>query len=374
MPTDNRAIISSNRDFRLLAEIPATRESSRVLLRARVLATAERVGFSAGRRQDIALVASELVTNIRKHADGHGVVQVWLQPGPTIDLVAIDHGPGILRLEEALQDGYSTTRTLGKGLGSIVRLSDHSDFYTHPARRGHCSSAILARFVLRDAPGQAAQLGLFARSHRDGRYNGDALFLYHNGLHLHWLHADGLGSGERAAASSAPLGEAVLQSTRPEEVLHRAQRRLTPGHGVVALAGRCRLDGGRLEVAGIGDMHLHVLRWDESGAALKEVFSFVPGTLGYTPGSAGGGSGLLIRSHSPVLGERAIVLSASDGIRRNWTAQHFESLFARTPQLIAYVLGYEIGRFADDQSLAVFDCGGLRGQPPVAEPSLERRI
>ncbi|MDP2760766.1 MAG: hypothetical protein Q8O64_10265 [Sideroxyarcus sp.] len=76
------------------------------------------------------LVAAELASNNVKHAGGHGMIQIWQQPGSVLDILSLDYGPGIDNLAQAEQDGYSSTNTFGKGLGAIRRLSDESYIYT----------------------------------------------------------------------------------------------------------------------------------------------------------------------------------------------------------------------------------------------------
>ncbi len=75
------------------------------------------------RRDQIALVVSELVTNIQKHAergelhaqgDAHG-----------LRILALDRGPGIRDVTRALRDGHSDRGSLGVGLGAVRRLADH---------------------------------------------------------------------------------------------------------------------------------------------------------------------------------------------------------------------------------------------------------
>jgi hypothetical protein len=48
-----------------------------------------------------------------------------------------------------------------------------------------------------------------------------------------------------------------------------------------------------------------------------------------------------------------VVVTASDGIRRNWDTENFTGLFSHHPQLIAYTLGNIMGRISDDQSICV---------------------
>jgi serine/threonine-protein kinase RsbT len=85
---------------------------------------AEQSGFDRTRSYQIATAASELARNVLVHGGG-GTVTVSA-PGHRsgIELLAIDHGPGIADLALAMQDGFSTTGSLGGGLPGVERLMD----------------------------------------------------------------------------------------------------------------------------------------------------------------------------------------------------------------------------------------------------------
>lgn len=70
----------------------------------------------------VALVASELATNLARHA--HGGVLSSESGERCVYLVSHDQGPGIVNSMMALEDGYSTGGGLGIGLGAIRRLMD----------------------------------------------------------------------------------------------------------------------------------------------------------------------------------------------------------------------------------------------------------
>ncbi|MFD7918054.1 SpoIIE family protein phosphatase [Streptomyces sp. NPDC059740] len=99
-----------------------------------------------------AVLASELASNLAKHAsDG----TVYIQPLPLgggVEILAVDRGPGIADLEEALRDGFTTTGTLGAGLGAVKRLA--SDF-TLRTRAG--GTLIAARLTAPEGPVPAGQ-------------------------------------------------------------------------------------------------------------------------------------------------------------------------------------------------------------------------
>jgi serine/threonine-protein kinase RsbT len=79
---------------------------------------------------------SELSRNILLHA-GSGEILIRLtevRECPSIDIAAIDVGPGIADVRRALRDGYSTCGRLGIGLPGVRRLSDEFEIVSQPAR------------------------------------------------------------------------------------------------------------------------------------------------------------------------------------------------------------------------------------------------
>jgi anti-sigma regulatory factor (Ser/Thr protein kinase) len=102
--------------------------------------------FNELRTAQIALVVTELATNLIKHtaqAGGYLIFTPIEQNGVIgLDILSLDQGPGIINIGECLRDGYSSTGTTGGGLGSIRRQSSLFDIYSIPNQ----GSAILSRF------------------------------------------------------------------------------------------------------------------------------------------------------------------------------------------------------------------------------------
>ena len=104
------------------------------------------IGFSSVARQEIAIVVSELGTNILKYGTrGHISMRPIDEPprGPGIELIAEDEGPLLADLETALRDGFCERGPIdpldqlrrggiGAGLGAVIRLSDSFEYI--PAR------------------------------------------------------------------------------------------------------------------------------------------------------------------------------------------------------------------------------------------------
>lgn len=340
----------SHKDTYLFATLSVRRESDRITARARVAALGERLGFNPSQREAMRLACSELTSNIIKHAEGQGELQIWLQPGPTLDLFALDRGPGIPDPERARRDGFTTAGTLGKGLGSIIRAGDEGDLYTlttGQSRGGSHGSAVLVRFTQRQLP----RIGLYTRSRGDHRYNGDRIFIRPGRSELSWLHADGLGSGERAQGTTTPMLEALVNETDPQAILTATAKHLNSEHGAVALAGRLEFSSREVTIAGVGDVHAHTIDI-EAGVYARHGLSMAAGVLGLHT--------VAPRHHTVRLSAQGLLVTASDGIRKDWSIADFPGLYERHPQLVAYWLGNRLGRLADDQSLAVIAANPAR--------------
>jgi serine/threonine-protein kinase RsbT len=84
-------------------------------------------GFSGTEQAMLSTAASELATNILRYA-GKGelflrIVREMERVG--IEIVAVDHGPGIVDITKAMEDCFSTTKgSLGLGLPSVRRIMD----------------------------------------------------------------------------------------------------------------------------------------------------------------------------------------------------------------------------------------------------------
>ncbi|MBV9508712.1 MAG: anti-sigma regulatory factor [Caulobacteraceae bacterium] len=85
-----------------------------------------KAGFKGSDLTLIATAISEVARNIVVYAQ-RGEISLRLATGggrQGIEVVATDEGPGIADLEQAMQDGFSTGRSLGLGLPGARRLMD----------------------------------------------------------------------------------------------------------------------------------------------------------------------------------------------------------------------------------------------------------
>lgn len=109
--------------------VPINSDIDIVIARQRGRELATQLGFGSSDLVLIATAISELTRNIVLYAQKGEVVLSLIEDGGRkgIAVVAQDEGPGILEIERAMQEGYSTSRSLGLGLPGVKRIMD--DFH-----------------------------------------------------------------------------------------------------------------------------------------------------------------------------------------------------------------------------------------------------
>jgi len=108
--------------------VPISSDLDIVAARQNARSMAAKLGFAPIDQTLIATAISELARNIVRYAQ-HGeillkVIEAKNSSRGGLMVVARDEGPGILNTQQALEDGYSTSGSLGLGLPGAKRLMD----------------------------------------------------------------------------------------------------------------------------------------------------------------------------------------------------------------------------------------------------------
>ena len=237
--------------------IVAVTEISQVAEARRAAATlARRQNWDESSESKLSIAVTEAATNLVKHGrDGEIHIQLLRESeDPGIELLALDRGPGMSRVDECLADGYSTQGTAGGGLGAIGRMADTFDLYSQPGK----GTVLMARFY-RQKPGAKqtraaprAIIGAVQVPIRGETVSGDNWGSREQDGRTTILVADGLGHGPDAAEASkeavAVLGRTIKQ---PQRLCSRgfitlcARRAVPPSlwQGSIPPTGRCGLPG-----------------------------------------------------------------------------------------------------------------------------------
>ena len=100
--------------------------------RRKAVAFAHDLRLSETRSGAVAVAATEMASNLVKHA-GNGIMllqRVQENGDAGLRLIAIDKGPGIADVPRALEDGHFTAGSMGTGLGAVRRMSDIFEVYS----------------------------------------------------------------------------------------------------------------------------------------------------------------------------------------------------------------------------------------------------
>ena len=298
---------------------------------------ASRLGFPAPRADELALAVTEAATNLHKHARRGSMLLRITRDGhrPGIELITIDAGPGFRDTGAALRDGYSTSGTLGIGLGAISRLADFYDLYSVP---GH-GTALVARFWPMPGEVQPRHAGL-VRPIAGETECGDVFGAAETEAGVTGVLCDGLGHGPLAATAAARGVAAVLEdpAAEPAALVERAHRRIAGTRG--GAIGVVQVAGEVIRFAGLGNIAAVIL----ADGARRSMLS--------VPGIAGHQARTIRQFEYPAPAGAAIILH-SDGISNRWEPGALPGLNARDPLVIAAALLAEAGTRRDDAGLLV---------------------
>lgn len=288
----------------------------------------------------VATVVTELGTNILKHAE-NGRIFVRSMDDTGVQLVAADQGPGIKDVTRALQDGYSTSGTMGSGLGSVGRLSDQFTIFSDP--RGTVVVAEVRHKKTLAAPSFTAGAAYIPAPGES--VSGDAWAIRDLGHTVRVFLIDGLGHGPIAArpAQDALATLSELDDQSPVDAMRSIHNALRPTRGAAAALADIELSTGRAEMAGIGNISATSF----SDGSSKQMISF-HGILGsQLPRS--------FRSYEAPLGPEGRLLLHSDGVRNDWPMEPAATLH---PAVVAAILLRDYRRGPDDASVAMVSLGG----------------
>ena len=305
---------------------------------------AKGIGFVEADCGRVALVATELATNLLKHAGGGEILLSLFDDGEGagVECLALDKGPGIPDLALSMRDGHSTAGSPGTGLGAIRRQSQVLEIYSSPKH----GAAILTRLQKgRSNPTIERALppyGGISLPMLGEEACGDAWSVRAAGDGLTMMVVDGLGHGPLAATASHAAVK-VFESANPgptAALMDKMHAALRPTRGAAASVAQFRCEAGVVDFIGVGNVAGVVIA---QGVARRMVSH--NGTLGHALKS-------VKPFNYPTHGETLVIL-ASDGLGTSWSLDDYPGLSQRHPTLIAGVLYRDFNRGRDDVTILV---------------------
>jgi anti-sigma regulatory factor (Ser/Thr protein kinase) len=297
-------------------------------------------GFDEVNAGRLALVVTELGTNLVRHArEG----RMWLSARPAqreVEVVAVDQGPGIADVERSLGDGYSTGGTPGTGLGAVRRLAQEFDLHSTMPE----GTLVLAR--VRASGGAAVQnafsAGAVSFAAPGERVCGDGWAFAFDGDLAALVVADGLGHGPDAAEAGAAALESFAEDpfASPRQLLERIHQALRRTRCAAVMVLHADAAAGSIRSVGAGNV----------------MGRLVSGVSDRTLLCQHGTAGVAMRSPEEVTTPwppHALLVVYSDGIESRWKGEVLAPVLARDPALAASLLARDHCRGRDDATVAV---------------------
>lgn len=302
---------------------------------------AHEVGLDEVDTGRLALVVTELATNLLRHASEGRLLLARRDGARDVEVIAVDRGPGIADIRLSMNDGYSTAGTAGTGLGAVARLADDFDLHSAVPQ----GTAVLARV----RAGRAARVGTHAicaggvSTCAPGEaVCGDGWTLALDGERGSVLVADGLGHGPDAAEAAQAAVDVFAEDpfTDCRAFIQQAHARLRSTRGAALAVFQADANEGMVRYAGAGNVQARLV----SGVADR--------TLVTQHGTAG----VNIRSVDAAQcawPAHALLVVYTDGIESRWRSESLAPLLQRDPALVAAVLLRDHGRGRDDATVVV---------------------
>jgi len=301
---------------------------------------ARKAGLDDAKLARIALVATEMATNLVKHGSGGTLVVNRFDDadGRGIELMALDQGAGMADVRSCLADGYSTAGSPGTGFGAMTRQSDRLVVFSRPG----LGTAVMARLIFEPAGEQPSrtELGAVSASYPGETVCGDhwAFAAGQTGRTL--LVADGLGHGPEAARAALTAAQIFNDHCDDECVplVDRLHRGLASTRGAALAVARIDTTGSLVRFVGIGNIAGTLV----SDGGVRRMVSH-NGTAGHLAPR--------IREFTYPFTGKPLVILHSDGLSTKWGLADYPGLAASHPSLIAGVLFRDHRRGRDDATV-----------------------
>ena len=208
------------------------------ILKKEICQPALKAGFDTEKLNELDLIISEMTSNLHKYAVNGEILAGLFKEKDNfyVELISIDHGPGMAYPQQMIANGFSSENSLGTGLGSIKRMSDKFDLYSIKG----WGTIILSR-VYKKPPvprtGTAAKIDIrpLVITMPGQQVSGDGTCYDITDTHLKLLVADGLGHGEEANYAVKEAAKAFMASTyfSPALIIKDIHQSIVKTRGIV---------------------------------------------------------------------------------------------------------------------------------------------
>jgi anti-sigma regulatory factor (Ser/Thr protein kinase) len=309
------------------------------------------LGMSESERGSLAIIITEMATNLARHATGGRVLlsSTVVEGAIGVDVTAIDNGPGIMNIGRAMEDGFSSAGTAGHGLGAIRRLASRFDIYSRTGDRAGCGTLLIASMLAAATPRTASALSVRERlqagcvcvSIDGGRVCGDAWMVRTMRDRTIAVVADGLGHGPEAAEAASVAIRVISEhaDATPAHLVELAHTALRPTRGAALAVASVNVTKGIVEFAGIGNISVGLHAPDNSSRSLASL----NGTVGHAIRR--------VQEFRYDWPQGGMLVMHTDGITSRWRSDTYPGLLRHHPQLLSGALYRDALRGRDDATV-----------------------
>ena len=315
--------------------MPVNEQSQVGEARRRVARLASLVGFDEQDTGKLSIVASELATNLVKHTQDGGtlVVQEYL-PEQSIDILSLNKKPGTNNPDRWLKDGYSTSNTLGTGLGAVSRLSYEFDLYSDL----NTGTIVSAKLITGKGPSERFfDVGVVSIPIPEEVVCGDSWFIHQERDNLSAMVADGLGHGIEARDASRAACDIFKENVfgDPVKTIEKIHKGLKYTRGAAVSIIQIYPSQNKIIFAGVGNISVAV----ENELGRRH---FVPdnGTAGFQMRK--------VRLSEMDWSRESIAVMHSDGCASSWNLNSYPGLRQKSSPIVAGCLFRDFSKTHDD--------------------------
>lgn len=295
------------------------------------------LGFSKEQQSNLAIAVSEAGTNLTKHTRGKGGEIIILAEkkldSVCIEFIAIDNGPGMANTDIALTDLYSTTDTMGTGLGAIKRLMDEFYIYSYPDK----GTVVMAKMWLNSRPDMSQiEYSVINKPKAYEEVSGDNWTIREDVKPIRTIVVDGLGHGKDAAVSADKAVDIFLVNNAPlDKLVTIIDENLRNIRGTVLSMAELFPEQEKINFISIGNIFSRIIIGDNA-ITLFNHYGIV-GTILPT---------LEIEKYKwPSM---SLLIMHSDGLNTHWDLKDYPGLTYAHPSIIAAILYRDYNRGNDD--------------------------
>lgn len=300
-------------------------------------------GFSETKTAEIDIIVSELTSNIIKHASKGELLYKFqkTETDATFEVICIDHGPGIKDVPYSMQDGVSTTHTLGQGLGATNRLSSLFQLYSQPGWGTIAYSKVTTKPDTTEDPRLITRALLVCKPGE--MVCGDSYGIRKDATTSYFFLGDGLGHGEHAHDASMK-GVLYFLNTKdkdPVDILRGMHIELKKTRGLVGTVAVLNHTTKRWKIFGIGNIATRI----NQGMIVKN----------YTPynGIVGLNMPNTVAASDIEQEKYQYLIMCSDGIKTKWDMSKYPYILKHDPIILAAAIYKDHARHTDDMSILV---------------------